>query len=258
MPGLRLGKQPATDDSRDHVFARYVEPSKLPSPPPQFGHESLFPPKGWGMLGNDEWGDCAWAGPAHETMLLTKEASKPAQFTTQDVLSDYSAGTGFDPNAGPPGQNPTDKGSNVRQVLGYRRKTGIVDSQGQRHKIGAFIKLNPADLEHVYQALYLFQVVGIGLAFPEFAMEQFNRGEPWDVVANAPQPEGGHYVCCVGKRQNIDVVTWGALQQMTQAFFETYCDEAWTYISTEDLTGGRTLDGFDLEQLRADLKALGR
>jgi len=256
MPGLRLGKQPATDDPRDLVFARYVDTSKLPAPPAQFGHESLFAPKGWGMLGNDEWGDCAWAGPAHETMLLTKEASKPAPFTTQGVLSDYSAGTGFDPNAGPPGQNPTDKGSNVRQVLGYRRKTGIVDAHGQRHKIGAFIKLKPASLEHVFQALYLFQVVGIGLAFPEFAMEQFNRGEPWDVIPNAPQPEGGHYVCCVGKRQNIDIVTWGALQQMTQAFFERYCDEAWTYISTEDLQGGRDLEGFDLQQLQADLKAL--
>lgn len=256
MPGLRLGKQPATDDPRDLRFARYVDASKLPTPPAQFGHESLFPAKGWGMLGNDEWGDCAWAGPAHETMLLTKEADDPAHFTTKDVLGDYSAGTGFDPSAGSPGQNPTDKGSNVREVLGYRRSTGIVDAHGKRHKIGAFVKLDKSNLEHVFQALYLFQVVGIGLAFPEFAMEQFNRGEPWDVIPNAPRPEGGHYVCCVGKRQNIDIVTWGALQQMTQAFFETYCDEAWTYISTEDLAGGHDLEGFDLEQLQADLKAL--
>src|SRR6476646_6592407 len=99
MPQLKLGKRPAKDDSRDLLFARYVEPVKLPTPPPQFGHETLFKPKSWGMLGNDEWGDCAWAGPAHETMLLTKEGGHPAHFTTHGVLSDYAAGTGFDPNA---------------------------------------------------------------------------------------------------------------------------------------------------------------
>ncbi len=256
MPGLKLGKQAATEDPHDLLFAKYVDASKLPPLPAEFGHESLFPPKDWGMLGNDEWGDCAWAGPAHETMLLTKEASNGASFTTESVLSDYAAGTGFNPKAGLPGQNPTDRGSNVRDVLSYRRKTGVIDAQGKRHKIGAFIKLQPKNLEHVFQALHIFQVVGIGFAFPEFAMEQFRRGEPWDVVPNAPAPTGGHYVCGVGKRANIDVVTWGALQQMTVAFFEQYCDEAWTYISTEDLENERTLDGFNVEQLTADLKSL--
>lgn len=256
MPALKLGKQPATKDPRDLVFAKYVDTSKLPAPPAEFGHESLIPPKGWGMLGNDEWGDCAWAGPAHETMLLTTEAGAPASFTKEGVLSDYAACTGFDPKAGPPGQNPTDRGSNVRDVLSYRRNTGVIDAPGKRHKIGAFIKLSPGDLTHVFQALYIFQVVGIGLAFPDFAMEQFNRGESWDLVPNAPTPTEGHYVCCVGKRANIDLVTWGALQQMTVPFFEKYCDEAWTYVSTETLKNERTIDGFNLEQLMEDLRAL--
>ncbi|HEX4838430.1 MAG TPA: hypothetical protein VFV03_07910 [Solirubrobacteraceae bacterium] len=256
MPGLRLGKSPATDDPHDLLFANYVEAAQLPQTPPEFGHESLFPPKGWGMLGNDEWGDCAWAGPAHETMLLSKEGGHPAAFTTQGVLSDYSAGTGFDPHAGPPGENPTDRGSNVRDVLRYRRHTGIVDAANTRHKIGAFVKLNPGNLTHIYQAMYLFEVVGIGFRFPEFAMQQFHEGKPWDVVPGAPEPREGHYVCCVGKRQNIDVVTWGVLQQMTQAFFETYCDEAWAYLSLEDLNAETTPNGFKLGELKKDLAAL--
>ena len=126
MPGLRLGKKPATDDAKDLLFSSYVDATQLPPTPAEFGHEKLFPPKGWGMLGNDEWGDCAWAGPAHETMLLSTEGGHAAAFTTAGVLSDYSAGTGFDPNAGPPGKNPTDNGSEVRKVLSYRRKTGII------------------------------------------------------------------------------------------------------------------------------------
>lgn len=255
MPELRLGKLPATEDDRDLLFARYVRPEELPTPPAQFGHETLVGPKAWGMLGNDDWGDCAWAGPAHETMLLTIEGGHPAAFTTEDVLRDYSAGTGFNENAGPPGSNPTDKGSNVRDVLDYRRKTGIVDAAGSRHTIEAYVKLDHANLVEIYQALYLFQVVGMGLAFPESAMEQFNAGEPWDVVPGA-EILGGHYVPLVAKRDDIDVVTWGALQQMTERFFQTYCDEAWAYISGENLEAGKDPEGFDLTQLRADLAQL--
>jgi hypothetical protein len=188
-------------------------------------------------------------------MLLTAEGGHPATFTTDGVLSDYAAGTGFDPNAGPSGSNPTDKGSDVREVLGYRVKTGIVDSTGNRHKIGAYVKLGTGNLTQLYQALYLFQVVGIGVRFPSTAMAQFNAGTPWDVVAGATI-EGGHYVPCVAKRDVIEVVTWGARQGMTEAFFTTYCDEAWAYISTEDLTNGVDPEGFNLTQLRSDLAAL--
>jgi hypothetical protein len=255
MPGLKLGKHPATKDNRDLLFSKYVKPQEIPTPPDQFGHETLFAPKAWGMLGNDQWGDCAWAGPAQETMLLTKEGGNGVDFAEAGVLSDYSAGTGFDPNAGPPGNNPTDQGSNVRDVLKYRVNTGIVDAKGSRHKIGAYVALEPKNLNQIYQALYLFQVVGIGIQFPDSAMDQFHNGQPWSVVPGA-KVEGGHYVCCVAKRDNIDVVTWGALQPMTPEFFATYCDEAWAYISTEDLNNGVDPDGFSLQQLKADLAAL--
>lgn len=255
MTSLRLGKHPATQDERDLMFSKYVQPAQLPTPPAQFGHEGLFGPKAWGMLGNDKWGDCAWAGPAHETMILTTEGGHPASFTEAEVVSDYSAGTGFDPNAGAPGSNPTDKGSNVRDVLKYRAKTGIVDAAGTRHKIGAFVKLDQTDLNQVIQALYLFQVVGIGIEFPSSAMDQFNAGKPWDVIAGS-KVEGGHYIPLVARRDNLDVVTWGALQQMTEAFFQKYCDEAWAYISEENLVSGKDPEGFDLAQLRADLAAL--
>jgi hypothetical protein len=255
VPELRLGKLPAKRDKRDLLFANYVQPVALPKPPPQFGHETLFGPRAWGMLGNDEWGDCAWAGPAHETMLLTKEGKRAVQFTTEGVLSDYSACTGFNPSAGPPGRNKTDKGTAVRAMMSYRRESGIVDSTGKRHKIGAYLALDETNLQEIYLAIYLFQAVGIGFNFPESAFAQFDAGKPWDVVPNSPI-KGGHYVCGIGKRRNLEVITWGALQQMTPRFFRRYCDEAWTYVSNENLRGGHNLEGFDLAQLKADLKAL--
>src|SRR5205807_10604879 len=105
-------------------------------------------------------------------------------------------------------------------------------------------------------ATYIFQTVGIGIEFLGSAMDQFNAGEPWDVVQGA-SIEGGHYVPLVGVNGNLQVVTWGALQQMTQAFFEKYCDEAWAYVSVEDLDGkGLDPEGFNVEQLQADLAGL--
>ena len=76
-----------------------------------------------------------------------------------------------------PASNPTDKGSDVR--AGARAtgvKTGIVDAAGNRHRIGAYVKLERGNLTQLYQALYLFQVVGIGIRFPSSAMDQFHAG----------------------------------------------------------------------------------
>lgn len=209
------------------------------------------------MLGNDDWGDCAWAGPAHETMLLTKEGGRACEFTTAGVLSDYSAGTGFDPNAGPPGDNPTDQGSNTREVLGYRRSTGIVDAAGQRHKIGSYVRLDIGNLTHLFQALYLFQVVGIGFQVPDSTLPLFHAGKPWDVVPGAQLTGEGHYVCCVGKRANLEVVTWGCapaddgrlLREVLRRGVDVHLDRG----STE----GQESGGFNLEELKKDLASLG-
>jgi hypothetical protein len=190
-------------------------------------------------------------------MLLTKEThpKKPAVFTTARVVSDYSAVTGFKPSAGPPDHNPTDKGTVVRDMMAFRRKTGLRDAAGARHKIGAYLSLDISSPAEIYQAMYLFQTVGIGFRFPLTAFTQFDAGKPWDVVPGA-KIQGGHYVCAVGKRANIEVVTWGALQQMTEHFFRTYADEAWAYVSLEDLKDGKSPQGFRLAELKDDLAAL--
>lgn len=255
MPTFRLGKHKATIDPRDLWFRRYATRAQLPTPPEQFGHDHMFQPRGWGTLGNDQWGDCAWAGAAHETMLLTLEGGYPTGFTPEGVLSDYASGTDFDRDAGPPGRNPTDRGTNARAMLKYRQHTGVVDVFGNRHRIGAYVKLDETDLDEMWQALYVFQVVGIGIEVPESAMVQFAGGQPWEIVPGSPIV-GGHYVPLIAKRANLQVITWGAVQEMSIAFFEEYCDEAWAFISPDVLVSGFDQNGFDIDQLRADLRAL--
>lgn len=248
---LKLGKRPASRDARDLRFARYIDRAALPVPPLTFGHQNLV--ARWKMLGNDAYGDCVFAGAAHETMLWTRESPSvsDADFTKVSVLADYSAVTGFDPL-----DPATDQGTDMHDAARYRRRTGIRDANGKRHKVGAYVALDPGNLVQARQAAYLFGACGIGFAFPASAMEQFNHGQTWDYVQGSPI-EGGHYVPFVGMLGgNLIVVTWGQLQAMTPTFFAHYCDEAYAYLSTEMLHRNKSPEGFDLATLHADLAAL--
>ena len=253
MSDLKLGKAPAAPRPTDFKFSEFAATISLPTVPSRFGHGNAY--SDWGMLGNDRYGDCVWAGAAHEHMLINKVVRGiDVPFDDQSVLSDYSAATGFDPS-----DPQTDNGTDVHEALSYRRKTGIVDAAGTRHQIGAYVSLDPKSWQHLEQATYIFGAVGIGLEFPSSAMDQFHAGEPWDYVPGS-SPDGGHYVPVVGSTHAADhatAVTWGKHQPFTQAFYEHYNDEAWVYITNEELRGdGTGLHGFDLEKLNAFLSAL--
>ena len=194
-------------------------------------------------------GDCVFAGGGHETMLWNIMAARTVTITGRQSIKDYSAVTGYNPTTG-----ANDNGTDVRQALHYRAKTGLLDATGARHKIGAYLALEPGNWQHLLEAMYLFGAAGIGFQFPASAMDQFNAGKPWSVVSRSTI-EGGHYVPLVADRVNIVCVTWAKLQQMTRAFYVKYCDEAWAILSPEIIgSTGKTLDGFDLATLQADLK----
>lgn len=247
---LKFGKKPVVYDRRDLQFMRY-RTGVLPAHPAQFGHENLIGADAWGMLGNDTVGDCVFAGSDHETMLWTTEAGDSAMFTPENAIADYSAVTGYDPN-----DPSTDKGTDVRQALQYRQQTGLIDASGNRHKIGAYLALEPGNFDSLLETMYLFSAVGIGIEVPQSAMDQFNAGQPWSVVHGSQEMVGGHYAPLVAERGNLICVTWGRLQQMTLQFYMKYCDEAWAILSPEMLKEGVSLEGFDLAQLKADLTDL--
>lgn len=248
-PTLKLGKLPAVKNSVSLRLRDYLSLVKLPVPPQTVDHEHAV--LNWQMLGNDEYGDCVWAGAAHETMMWGKNAGRTIMITTADVLKDYSADTGFNPN------NPaTDQGTDVAKAAKYRRKTGILDVSGARHKVQAYLAITPGNREELKQAIYLFENVGIGWQLPASAQQQFLNGEPWSVVAGS-QIEGGHYTPAVGYDANyVYIVTWAKVQRVEWAFFDKYCDEAITYLSAEMLTNGKSMEGFSASQLQSDLSAL--
>lgn len=247
---LPLGKTPARKNSILLRLADYIAFKDLPPAPPVFGQQSLI--SDWGMLGNDYYGDCVWAGAAHETMLWNAEADNTVPFTDTAVLSDYSAVTGF--NADDPN---TDQGTDMQVAASYRKKTGVVDANGVRHQVDAYVALKKRSLDWVTKAAYYFGAVGVGIRFPNSAMDQFNAGQPWTLKPFSPV-EGGHYIPIVGRAANGNLlcVTWGKIQEITPLFFFVYNDESVAYLSLEALKNGSSLQGFNVQQLQDDLKAL--
>lgn len=246
---FKLGKKPAREGAIKFKLSDYTT-GKLPSPPKRYGHQKLV--KDWGMLGNDRYGDCVFAGAGHEHMLWNAEGGNTFNVTTTNVLEGYSAVTGFNPN-----DPNTDQGTDMEEAAKWRRNTGLVDATGTRHKLGAYLDISRGNIDQIKQAAYLFSAVGIGIAFPDSAMTQFNQGKAWSVKSGA-QIEGGHYVPVVGyDSRYIYVITWGKVQPCTYAFIRKYMDEGIAYLSNEFLTKlGKSLEGFDLSTLQSDLNQL--
>lgn len=250
---MRLGKRPARENSVLLRLSDIVDAGKLPSPPPTFGHVGV---RDWGVLGNDKFSDCVWAGAAHETTLWTRASGRvSAQFSTSGVLSDYSAATGFD------GTSATDTGTDAQEAASYRRKIGVVDVAGQRHRIMAYMSLRRGDWDQLMLAAWLFGAVGVGVDYPRTAQRQFDAGKPWTVVQQDSAILGGHYVPVVGRNSAgmALVVTWGRLHAMTREFYERYNDETIAYFSPEYVNiNNLSPEGFDAEALGNYLKELSQ
>src|SRR5690242_1848987 len=186
----KLGKQPASEDKRDLKLASYIKKGGLPTsfPHPNFGNGTLF--ADWGMLGNDKVGDCVIASRAHLAMLDTRLGlPATATFTEQSAINEYSKLSGY-----VPGDETTDVGLEPRAVCSYQKRYGLLDADGVRHKIGAYLALTPGDPLEAIQAVWIFGGFAFGFSVPESAMAQFDKGEIWDDVGDT-NILGGHEVC---------------------------------------------------------------
>lgn len=238
-------------------FGDYFDPTvKLPTPPTEYGHEALVAE--WGMLGNDDAGDCAIAGPYHAVMLWNAEAKRSVSVDTATAIQTYSTLTGYDPSQTDPntGENPTDGGSDPHEVALYWQKHGLPDNTGTPHKIGAFIDLTPGNLTELWLAGWVADGLGVCLQLPSQWMTDFQDGTPWDALPD-PDIEGGHYVLsCARRNGNLVVVTWGETHEMTPAGYQQANVRTLAYLSEEKLINGVDLEGFNLQQLRKDLRTL--
>jgi len=249
---LKLGKSAARHDPRTLLLASYIT-AALPTPPDNFDLTSKV--TAWGMMENDQVGDCTCAAAGHLLMEWTANAGKK-MFTPTDkqIIAAYSAITGYNPVTG-----ANDNGAVEIDVLNYWRQSGIAG-----HKIGAYAAVEPSNHTNIMDSVYIFEGCYIGLQLPISAQAQVQNHQPWSVPPGGltgdgkPGSWGGHAVPVVAyDARGLTVVTWGALQVMTWSFWDAYCDEGYAIISNDYLTGKKVSpQGFNMQQLQADLADL--
>ena len=231
----------------------------LLGPPPSSSFDYAAPvikavgANGWGMDGNDEWGDCVFADCSHSHMTWTANNGAIEVPTADQTLALYSACTGFNINAGPSGNNPTDQGAEIGQTCQYLEKNGYMGN-----KLAAFVDVSPAVFDHVRWAIQLFGGVKLGINLPESAMLQFNAGKPWKYIGPS-RILGGHDVYAVKYTGHILwVVTYGRLIYMGPMFFQQYVTEVKAVISNNWIgQSGMAPSGFNMETLMAQLALEG-
>jgi len=256
MSNYKLGKKPAVHDYKTLKLDYYLDAKAAQIQIPQACDYTSKVNVKWGMLKNDSVGDCAIAGPAHTEMIWNFNEGRSFIPTDQQVISDYSKVSGYDPRKDQPnGENPTDVGCNLLQVMKYWKKNGICG-----RKIDGYASVDPQNKLQVQAAIYLFGSVIIGVALPAGA-----KNSPWYLPNGwrqnrnwRPGTWGGH--CIVSGKynmasNNIPVVTWGALKDMSWGFLGQYCDEMYVPLSM-DWVGDdkKAINGFDYASLQADLK----
>lgn len=237
-PGqVRLGKRAPKLDRRTLRFGAYITPD-LPLPPETVDlHAEIT---GWGMLGNDAYGDCTLAAYGHTVQAWSEEASGAmADVTTEQVLAAYHV------------LSPHDDGAYCIDALNYCRNPGVGP-----YRLGAYAAVQPKAHQHFRASAWLFGTVYLGLSL---AIEQ-QRQDVWDYVpGSTPGSWGGHAVSVIGYTLTGPViVTWGERKQCTWAFVDRQCDEAYALIGPEWFgPSGVSPSGFDLAALTADLVSIG-
>lgn len=198
----------------------------------------------WGMLGNDKYGDCVFASRAHFAQCASVNVTGKARtFTTAQVLKWYSDCTGFNPN-----DPTTDNGANPLDALKYFVSIG---------EIVAFGKVDPTNDAHVAATIELFGGLYSGWDLP-LAWQSTTNWDAGPSITGKWQPGswGGHMVSQTGfdAQCNTPTVTWGSLINVTAAARHVYCSEAYAIVTKEWFdAGGKTIQGLDLEGLKAEL-----
>ena len=255
LAAMKLGKLPPRHDPRTLRLASYLAPTiQLPAVP-----ESVWWSKAvqsWPMLGNDRYGDCAWAGPAHMEQAWAALTKKKFTPTDAMVLKDYSS-TGFDPRTG-----THDDGTVMLDMLNRWRNVGICGGR----KIYAYVAVDPHNHDEVKLAMMLFGGLAAGVALPKTAQTQ----QFWQAPVHGPywgswQPGswGGHMIPYLDfdlasrPTPRIRSISWGGIQELSWNWHDVYCDELYAVLGMN--WASKTIkapSGFYLDDLRADLRAV--
>ncbi len=235
----KLGKLAAKNLAGLSTLSVYAQ-GKIPNPPHTVKIPREIPAYNWGVLGNDQYGDCTYAGLAHLLMAWNSEVKEHDPVPdAETVVKDYLV------------KSPNDQGLAEADVLSDFRTEGIFGS-----KCLAYVQATQT-IKALQQVIAFYGGAYMGVALPESAQQQFVPGRPslWTPVPNSPI-EGGHCIVAVGYNPHaVQVVTWGQIVDVTYPWIMDYMDEVWAVIPHEFQEAGHG-PSLDIKALVADLDAL--
>lgn len=248
---FKLGKLAHVHDPRTLKLTDYLAPlDALPTPPQSLNWGSVVPGDAWGMMLNDELGDCTIAAAGHFILMATAQHGKPFTISNAQALQAYKDVSGYN------GDPTTDNGACEIDVLKYWSSFGIGG-----HKIGTYLSVPLGDSAFLRIAMYLFGALYTGVQLPTKAMQQLatadNPNGIWVPVPN-DTIEGGHALPLFGYDLHaFGCVTWGQPQWGTDDWWMKYLDEVWVFVS-EDWSppAGVAPNSFDMNALLADLATI--
>ncbi|OUJ12309.1 hypothetical protein [Acetobacter sp. DsW_063] len=221
----KLGKLPARHDLRTF---RMVEPlaAALPVPPLSANWATDV---SWPMWANDRYGCCTQVGVASAIRTWTGAAQAPVLLSESQVLENYGAESGFNPDI-----PSTDRGAVEVDVLERWRVEGYARPGQTRDYLTAYGIVNPQDVAAAQRSIAFLGGLYIGLSLPEWACV-VGCGD-WDYTPDRNNAiAGGHCVWLHGYDADwFYLNTWGEQKRMSHAFMRQFCDEAYGLVSRQN------------------------
>jgi hypothetical protein len=244
----RLGRTRARRNLASRLRAAKLESflaQALPDVPTSVDYTSGI--TNWGMMLNDQLGDCTIAGPGHLVQAWTAMAGSEVTVSDSAIETAYENWDGY-----VLGDPATDNGGDILTVCQDWQAQGL-----DGHGISAYAEVNPCTQLRIQQGIYLFGGLNSGVSLPLSAQGQV--GSVWDVTGdgqtgdNAPGSWGGHCTAIIGyDPDGITLITWGAKQRATWRFVLAYYDEHVAIISPDWKNAP-----VDSGRLVADLQQIG-
>lgn len=246
--GWTLGRRSSRRDTRTLSFGSYARASIPPAPPiVDWGNGVAFVEP----YRNREIGICAFASAAHAITVWNARNGRdvvPTQFQVELAYADVGGFVASDPAT-------WNNGADMLSVANYWRRTGIGG-----HKIRAFLKLDPRNIEQLRIAAWLFGPLYVGASLPLRAQRQpFG----WMLTYKTDSSDnvgswGGHAMACPRVHHTGgEFFTWGVRMPFTWSWWTKYVDEVYCLLSDEWADADGTPNGFDFATLERDMRAIG-
>lgn len=245
----RLGKLPPRHDVRTYRLSPVLA-ARVPDVPE---HQDWSQGVPYQMWGNDQFGCCAFAAHAALTATWTKVAQGLVLLSSEQVLQNYGAVTGFNPVTG---QN--DNGTILLEQLQYWKSIGFVRPGQTRDYLTAYGIIDSHSVSGIKRGISYLGGVLAGVQVPRgFMSLPLGTDWDWDAVQDHVFV-GGHAIALTG--YTLDGVffnTWGSRTFMPWNTFLKICDEAYGLVSRQNwlTVQGLSPKSEDVQALVAEMSA---